>query len=180
MFSFIFYIHLQLCTSPIYYIYIYSHLFIYIYLQSRTGPFYLSYLFFCYAQIQFIYLYIIWFNIKIKFMTNKDLIWWLKVWPWRFKWVDIITQHEMLLSYFVCHVETHLSLGYFVGHVETHLSSRYFVGHVETHLSLGYFVGHVETHLSWLTTTKYNKYNTFIIVGGVNLGDLNELLAHLS
>jgi len=29
-------------------------------------------------------------------------------------------------------------------------------------------------------TTRYNKYNMFIIVGGVNLGDLNDLLAHLS
>jgi len=67
-----------------------------------------------------------------------------------------------------------------LGEFSFHLSLKYFVGHVETHLSLTYFVGHVETHLSWLTTTKYNKYNTFTIVGGVNLVDLNELLAHLS
>jgi len=97
-----------------------------------------------------------------------------------------ITQDEMFLGYFIDHVETHLFLGYFVGHVETHLSLEYFVDNIETHWScwdsfiFGYFVGHVETYLSWVTTTKYNKYNTFIIVGGVNLGDLNELLAHLS
>ena len=175
---------------------------IYLYLSPVTYWFFLFIIFILSLCTYPIYLC---FNIKIKFMTYEDLILWLEVWPWRPKWVSILLKmgcswvtllvmlrliypwvtcwpcwDSFILGILCWSCWDSFILGILVGHVETHLSLGYFVGYVETHLSLGHFLGHVETHLSWLTTTKYNKYNTFIIVECVNLGDLNELLAHLS